>query len=176
MRQAETWLLRRRERLPNEDAEMVDNSEILVLLQDGARAIIERKLEAEEKILAFASATIPPPGAAATWLPFVGKIVELGRQVATKAYLLVVTNSRFWMLGINKWSRKNVEETSFEAFPIADIKTVVTDKKGIYDAWHDDSLKLSTFSGRNLEFRGIEKANADLIRNAIIQAQEASQA
>jgi len=154
---------------------MVDNSEMLDQLRDGYRAIIESKLQGDEEILAVADATIPPPGAAAGWVPFVGKFVDLARGVATKVYTLVVTNERFWLIGINKWSKKEVKETSFEALPITDIKTAVTDKKSIHEIYEEDSLKLSTFSGRKLKFRGLQKEDADLIRDSIIHAQEAAQ-
>lgn len=155
---------------------MVDNSDIMNQVSPKFRPILESKLEDGEEILVMADAVVPPCGQAIEWVPFVGRLAGLGRAIATKNYALVVTKTRFWIVGVNKFARfTDVRMTSFEAFPISDIRTTVTDTKYFDGLIFKDTLKINTFSGKKYEFRGMNKETGDLVRDSIIEAQEGAQ-
>jgi len=157
---------------------MADNSEFLsTMVNPQFRNVLESKLQDGEQLIALADAFVPPFGQGATWLPFVGSMIELGRAAGTKPYVLVVTSTRLWIIGVNKRFTKSaaVQEKSFEFVPINDIRSSVTDSRFFDGLIFKDALKFSLMNGKKYEFR-LNKEKGDIIRDAIISSQEGVQA
>jgi len=135
--------------------------------------LIKNRLQAGETLLAFATALTTPTGNV-HWVPFVGGLLELGRAVATKHYILGVTEQRFLIIQINKWSRitKEVHEVSFDDVPIKRIRTVAAQSRFLDSLVYGDEFKLEAGDGRKYHFRKISKEHGAMLRDAILGAQD----
>lgn len=134
--------------------------------------LIKARMTAEEELLAFATAVTMPTGNL-YWVPVVGSLLELGRVAGTKPYLLAVTNKRFLIIQLNRFSKmqKEIREVGFEHVPIGQICRCVAEGRFLDQIYAKDSFKLNLGDGRKYHFRQITKENATVLRDAILRVQ-----
>ena len=150
---------------PMSESEMI-GSEYPALQQ-----VIKKRLQPEEKVLAFATAVTTPTGNV-HWVPVVGALLELGRAAATKPYILAVTDRRFLIIQINKFSHvtKEVNEVAFVELPIERIRAAAAESRFLDSLVYGDSFKLDAGEGRKYHFRKLTKQHASMLRDAILLA------
>lgn len=134
--------------------------------------LIKNRLMPGEQLLAFTTATTKIGGAGAAYLPFGLSILELARSLTLTPYLLAVTDQRFLIIQVNRFSRitKEIKETAFEEVPIKQIRTAAASKhfSFVYSKLEGEILKIEVGDGRKYTFRNISSENATMIRDAIL--------